>query len=162
MPNDNKNKINRLYIFLLLGIILLSIAVITAGENLAIIKIFDINTTTNTTVEIPVSLENNETVYGIQFIVYYNTSGLKFVDVIPTSRFPDAIIEANDLKGKIKIAGVTEKGISPGKESILNLIFYAKDEGLYNLEPEQVLIADIDTQLFSTQSVQGIFTIKES
>lgn len=150
------NKKSSLLIGMFILIISLAIFIIADSENL-IISLADINTTAGSqNVEVPILLENNVTVYGLQLGISHS-SDLVFKNISLTSRMEDAIIDANDLDGEILIAAVLENGIIAGNGTILNIIFDISPSanGTYILNSTEMLGADIDTLLYSIEFIPG-------
>ena len=149
----------RLSIFLVL-LVSLTIFIVATGEIL-IISVSDVNTTAGATnVSVPIKLDNNVTVYGLQLSISHHPD-LIFKNISLTSRMSDAIIEANDVDGEILIASVLENGISEGNGTIINLIFdiSSSANGTYSLNSTEMSGADIDTLLYSVEFIPGNMTV---
>jgi hypothetical protein len=150
---------NKKNIFLIIGVTLLigiSFLVIADNETL-IITISDVNTTVGSqNVEVPILLENNVTVYGIQLSISHHPY-LIFDNVSLTSRTEDAIIEFNDVDGEILIAAVFEDGISAGNGTIFNLTLDISVLALgdYILNSTDTFAANIDTGLYNIEFNPG-------
>src|SRR3972149_3831323 len=146
---------NKKNIFLIFGIILLtgiSFFVIANPETL-IITVSDVNTTVlSQNVEVPVLLENNATVYGIQLSISHHPY-LIFDNISLTSRMENMTVEFNDVDNKILIASVGGDGIQAGNGTIFNLVFdlSALALGDYALNSTDILAANIDTELYNTE-----------
>lgn len=114
-----------------------------------------------TNISIPVSLNNNESVVGFEFSLNH-TNYLIFKGINATSRMPNAIIEAFDENGFLKMAALIENGISAGNEPIMSLIFDVNSSAIagdYPLNITNAITVDIGTQQYLTSPMQGIFTI---
>lgn len=126
------------------------------------IEIHSLTNFSNTTnMSIPVNLNNNGTVIGLQVDINH-TNYLIFKGISATPRIPNATIEALDNNSLLKIALLSNPGISPGNGSILNILFdinASAASGNYSINLTNFLPVDIATQHFSANPVQSIFTI---
>ncbi|MCG2719255.1 MAG: hypothetical protein L6266_00750 [Nanoarchaeota archaeon] len=152
-------KINKISIALLLFFIL---AVTVYALQTVKVEIIDTSAYIATEdVLVPLALENNESVAGFQLEISH-TPYLIFQGVQTTERLVNSTIETNDVDNVLKIAAVTDAGIVAGTGAILNLVFDVDENavtGEYILNATDVVISDINTDLFPTESLYGIFTI---
>ena len=140
----------------LILIISFAIFIIATSETL-VITISDVNTTAGSqNVSIPINLSNDVNIYGLQLGISHH-SDLIFKNISLTSRTNNITISFNDENGEILIAMVAENGIFPGNGTILNLIFdiSSSANGTYVLNSTDVMGADLDTELYTIEFIQG-------
>jgi len=150
------DKRNILFGVIIIAMVSLTIFIVATSETI-IIAISDVNTTAGSQdVSVPILLENNVTVYGIQLEISHSPD-LIFKNISLTSRMDGAIIEANDVDGNILIASVLENGISSGNGTIFNIIFDISPSanGTYSLNSTDTMGVDMDTLLYSVEFVPG-------
>ena len=150
------DKRNILFGVIIIAMVSLTIFIVATSETI-IIAISDVNTTAGSQdVSVPILLENNVTVYGIQLKISHSPD-LIFKNISLTSRMDGAIIEANDVDGNILIASVLENGISSGNGTIFNIIFDISPSanGTYSLNSTDTMGVDMDTLLYSVEFVPG-------
>jgi hypothetical protein len=158
-------KSRKLFIFLFLGIVLLTILSIQAiiilnGASVKVIK-------GASDLSYPIYLNNTEPIVGFQVIINYSTDFLIIKDILATSRLPNATIVFNDEPPIVKISVLvnneTDK-ILQGNGAILNIIFDINESAVpnnYTINFSDIILVDINTTIFSTEISDGNFEITE-
>ena len=153
-------ELKRSYLFLFLGLLLLGFVVaqtvMTNGDVRAIKGAEG--------VPFPVYLNNNESVAGFQVEIDY-PSYLSFESLVETSRMSNAtIVINNETSGLLKIAVLDGAGIESGNGEVFNLIFNVDESavtGNYDVDSSEIVVANIETTVLSTEIDNGTFTIVE-
>lgn len=143
----------------LVGIFLMAFLtmLIIANTETLILTVSDVNTTSGSQdVNVPVFLENNVTVYGLEIGISHD-SDLIFKNISLSDRMNNSIIDFNEADGEILIVAVLEEGISPGSGEILNLTFDISLLALGNYALNSTIIsgANIDTTFYDMQFNPG-------
>jgi len=153
-------KVNIFIVFILL-VSLTIVAQITSNAVFTEDKTVLQNTTD---VYVLVLFDNNESVAGFQFQLNY-PSEVEFKELQLTNRLSEAntTIEVNSSTlGVLKIAAISEPGISSGNSSILEVVFdipYDAEPGSYNISFSSVILANISASSLDKEVAGGIFTI---
>ena len=160
---NNNTKLKKTLVILAAAFLLATIWVIADIEFAATMVITNQNTVANSTnIQIPITLENNNTIYGIQFEIYHNTTDLIYKNVLTTNRTTNATIENKYYQERIRLALVTDAGITPGNGTILNLIFDVNETAQNSsviLNATELLVLDMNIEPVLTNTIHGNITI---
>ena len=142
----------------ILSVIVLAQAVITvhAGNKNA--------TSGAQNVYFPLSLDNNESVAGIQAEVNYNTTYLILKSLEPTSRMQGAAIVFNNQPPAVRIAALANTTIGPGSGAVLNMVFDVNSSavsGNYTVSLFDVVVSDIEAVSLGAGTQTGVFGIAD-
>ena len=115
-------------------------------------------------VPFPIFLNNNESVAGFQVEIDY-PSYLSFESLVETSRMSNAtIVINNETSGLLKIVVLDGTGIESGNGEVFNLIFDVDGSAVtssYDVDSSEIVVANIETTVLSTEINNGTFTIVE-
>jgi len=113
-------------------------------------------------ISIPIYLNNNNSVAGLQYELSYVTF-LTYKGYELTSRTQNTTIVINDgISGLLKIAALSLEEIDAGEGSILNLIFdvdSSATSGDYLINVSNLIIGDINAQSLNSSNIDGVLTI---
>ena len=113
-------------------------------------------------INIPILLENNDSVAGFQFDINF-TPFLTYKGYTLTERISnETIVINNETSGLIRVAALFSENISSGNGAIMNLIFDLSENstsGDYPINFSNLILGNIIAQPVNTTPIDAIFTI---